>query len=128
MKRIQWLAVIMAVAVVGMLCGCGGDDDGGSDGSYAGTWTGKVCGRDLTLHLRQNGSAFTGDYTLSGVGGNPDFTEVIVNGTVSSLTPPATATLNGLDTRQFSITFNSYDSFTGTFYNSGAACATSATK
>jgi hypothetical protein len=132
MSKVKWFALLAAVVALGLSFGCGGDgeegDGGGGDGSYAGTWTGKVCGRDLTLNLVQTGTAFTGNYTLSGVGDNPDFHETIVSGSVSDLTPPATAVLNGLDTRQFNITFSSYNAFNGTFFNRGATCATSATK
>ena len=133
MSKVKWLALAVAVMALGLTGGCGGGDDddgggGGASGSYAGNWTGQVCGRTLTMTLVQTGSSFTGNYTLSGVGGNPDFNEVIVSGTVDSLTPPANAQLNGLDTRQFNITFTSYNSFNGTFFNRGATCATSGTK
>ena len=49
-------------------------------------------------------------------------------GDADVVTPPANAQLNGLDTRQFNITFTSYNSFNGTFFNRGATCATSGTK
>ena len=122
MSKVKWLALAAAVMALGLTGGCGGGDDddgggGGASGSYAGNWTGQVCGRTLTMTLVQTGSSFTGNYTLSGVGGNPDFNEVIVSGTVDSLTPPANAQLNGLDTRQFNITCTSYNSFNGTFFN-----------
>ena len=133
MSKVKRIAMMAAVLALGLSFGCGGDDDddedgGGASGSYAGAWTGQVCGRTLTMNLVQNGSTFSGNYTLSGVNGNPDFHEIIVNGTVSSLTPPATAVLNGLDTRQFNITFTSYNAFNGTFFNRGATCAASGVK
>ena len=127
MSRMKWFALLAAVLALGLSVGCGGGDgedngDGTDTGSYAGTWTGQVCGRTLVLNLVQSGTSFTGSYTLSGVGDNPTFGEPIVSGTVSSLTPPATAVLNGLDTRQFNITFTSYNAFNGTFFNRGATC------
>lgn len=134
MSKVKWIAMMAAVLALGLSFGCDSDDDdddnggGGASGSYAGAWTGQVCGRTLTLNLVQNGSTFSGNYTLSGVNGNPDFHEIIVNGTVSSLTPPATAVLNGLDTRQFNITFTTYNAFNGTFFNRGATCAASGVK
>ena len=125
MSKVKWLALLAAVMALGLTGGCGGGDDdgdgggGGSADSYAGTWTGKVCGRDLTLNLTQNGTSLTGDYTLSGVGDNEDFHEPIGSGTVSSLEPPATATLTGFGGRKFEITVTSYNSLGGTFYKGG---------
>ena len=134
MTKTKWMvAAMVAVLALGLSFGCDSNDDdngggGGATGSYAGSWSGQVCGRTLTMNLVQNGSSFSGNYTLSGVNGNPDFHEIIANGTVSSLTPPATAVLNGLDTRQFNITFTSYSAFNGTFFNRGATCSATGVK
>ena len=130
MSKMKWLAVMAVAAALGMAFGCdsGNDEDSGPAGTYGGTWTGKVCGRDLTLNLTQNGTSLTGDYTLSGVGDNEDFHEPIGSGTVSSLEPPAAATLTGFGGRKFEITFSSYNALGGTFYNPGPVCNVTATK
>ena len=127
-RKSWWLAEAMAAAVAlgGFSAGCSNDDDdddGGTSGSYAGTWTGNVAGRGLTMVLAQNGVALNGSYTLS----DPEFTEPLV-GSVSSQTPPATAVLTALDGRQFTITFSSYNAFSGTFYNRGNVLGANGTK
>ena len=86
--------------------------------NYNGADTGGKLVDDLAVYWPESGNWFI--KSLSG--------EIIVNGTVSSLTPPATAVLNGLDTRQFNITFTSYNAFNGTFFNRGATCAASGVK
>jgi hypothetical protein len=109
--------------------GDGGTGDGGGNGAvvtgtYAGTWTGNVCGRTLTMTVTQAGTTLSGSYTLS----DPTFTEGF-NGTVSSETPPATATLIAGADRTFDLTFNSYDSMTGGYLKSGAkVCDVNAAK
>ena len=125
MERKRWwmvAAMAVAVAVAGLSAGCSDDDDkdnGGPGGSYAGTWTGRVAGRPLTMVLTQNGQALNGNYMLS----DPEFGETLA-GNVSSLTPPATGVLTSPGGRQFTITFSSYTSFTGTFLNGGKLLGT----
>ncbi len=129
MSKVKWIPVAAVLMILGLFAGCESNnsdsngDGGGATGSYAGTWTGHVAGRGLTLTLVQNGTTLSGTYVLT----NPTFSEP-VNGTVSSLDPPATAVLTALDTRQFNITFSSYNAFSGTFYNLGKTLDTSGTK
>ena len=130
MFKTRGLAVLAAVTAVGLLIGCEGDgtddnsDGGGStSGSFAGTWTGHVCGRGLTLTLTQDGTTLSGNYVFT----NPTFSEP-VNGTVSGKKPPATATLTALDHRKFDLTFSSYNALSGGFYNPGLVCNVDATK
>ena len=115
-KSKWWIVPMVAVLALGFGIGCSDsdsdDDDGPATGSYAGTWTGNVAGRALVMTLSQNGNRLSGTYTLS----DPTFSEP-VNGTVSSVNPPATATLTALDTRFFNITFSSYNAFSGIFHN-----------
>jgi hypothetical protein len=127
---------LLAVAVfLGLTFGCnssGSDNDGDgganpvgpSPGSYAGTWSGNVCGRGLTMNILQNGMALSGDYTFT----NPDFGEAM-SGTVTSETPPASAVLNAGGDRRFEITFDSYNSLSGGFFKgSDRVCEVNATK
>ena len=58
------------------------DDDGGDAEQYAGTYMGRIGGRDLVLVLKQDGNRVWGNYTLN----NPAFAENLPNGTVTSLT------------------------------------------
>ena len=128
MERKRWwmvAAMAVAVALAGLSAGCSNDDDdeGGPSGSYAGTWTGNVAGRGLTMVLTQNGQALNGSYTLT----DPVYTETLT-GTVSDLTPPATGVLTSPGGRQFTITFSSYSAFTGTFLNGGNVLGTNGRK
>ena len=135
MKKRKWmLAAMVAVLALGFGVGCesdSSDDDagggGGATGSYAGTWTGMVCGRGLTMVLSQSGTTLSGSYTFS----DPTFTGTC-SGTVSSATPPATARLdcNGHDW-WFELSFGSYNQMSGGFYKAeegGKVCDVSATK
>ena len=125
MKTWRWV-VFLAIAAALIGCwGCGSssddDDDGlAADASYAGTYTGKVGGRDLILILHQKGTSLTGSYTLN----NPDFSENLPSGSVASKTPPATAILTANNSRHFEITFSSYSSFSGVFINLGKPVST----
>ena len=128
MFKMKWIAILLAGLAVGLFAGCGGDDDEDSpSGTYAGTWTGNVCGRGLTMTLAQTGSTLTGTYQLSDPTFPVDGGEAI-SGTVSSLTPPATVTLVGSSDRKFEVTFNSYDAMVGGFFNPNRSCNVSATK
>ncbi len=115
------LAATAALALV-VTVGC---DLGGSSSAkdYAGSWTGKVCGRDLDLRINQDGTTLTGTYTLS----DPTFSEQFA-GTVSSNDPPATATLVAGGGRKFEITFHTRNRLSGTFFNPGPVCDVSAVK
>ena len=136
MSKVKWLALLAAVMALGLTGGCGGGDDdgdgggGGSADSYAGTWTGKVCGRDLVMVINQDGTSLSGTYTFSDPTFNGTFT-----GSVSSTTPPATAHLvcgSGHEDWWFQLTFSSYNQMSGGFCNkpeTGVAnCAVTATK
>ncbi len=128
MSKVKWVALLLASLAMGLFAGCGGgDDDEPASGSYAGTWTGNVCGRGLTMTLVQTGSTLTGTYQLSDPTFPVDGGEAIT-GTVSSLTPPATATLVGASDRKFEVTFNSYDMMVGGFFNPTRSCNVVATK
>ena len=124
--KIKILVSLLAVlAGVFLFTGCEGSSSGGSgDGSYAGVWTGKVCGRNLTMNIVQNGKALSGTYTFS----DPTFTENM-SGSVSSEKPKASASLKGGGGRHFEIEFKSYNSFSGGFYNGDTkTCDANATK
>ncbi len=136
MSKVKWLALVATVMALGLTGGCGGgddDDDGGGGaggGSYAGTWTGNVCGRGLVMEINQDGTMLSGTYTFS----DPTFNGTF-SGTVSSLTPSATAHLvcgSGHEDWWFQLTFASYNQMTGGFCNkpeTGVAnCEVSATK
>ena len=135
MSKVKWLALLAAVMALGLTGGCGGGDDdgdgggGGSADSYAGTWTGKVCGRDLVMVINQDGTALSGTYTFSDPTFNGTFT-----GSVSSTTPPATAHLvcgSGHEDWWFDLTFASYNQLSGGFYkpeNGGQAVGIDAAK
>lgn len=130
MSRMKWIAIAAAGLALGLSMGCGGGgggDDDATSGSYAGTWSGKVCGRDLALVLNQSGTTLTGTYQLSDPTFPVDGGEAI-HGTVSSLKPPATVTLLGAHDRKFEITFNSYDLLVGGFFNPNRSCDVVATK
>ena len=122
-----------SLAVGFPLLGCNESSDGSSGGStptgpvmgtYGGTWTGRVCGRGLTMNIVQNGLALSGDYTFT----NPDFGEGM-SGSVNSETPPAAAVLNGGGDRRFEISFDSYNSLSGGFFKgTNRVCNVTATK
>jgi hypothetical protein len=130
-KRPAALLVIMACLSLAVGCNssgssenAGGSPVGPSPGTYAGTWTGSVCGRGLTMNIVQNGLTLTGDYAFT----DPDFGESM-SGSVDSETPPASATLNGGGDRRFEINFGSYNSLSGGFFKgSDRVCEVSATK
>jgi len=126
----QVSALMSVVVCVLLAAGCTTKESAGSGvitgpaGTYAGIWTGRVCGRGLTLTLDQSGLSLSGSYTLS----DPVFGEN-VNGSVSGLTPPATATLFAGVNNRMEITFNSYNSLSGGFYKGSTyTCDVSATK
>ena len=115
------------------LIGCNESSSGDSGGgtptspildSYAGTWTGRVCGRGLTMNIFQNGMTLSGDYSFT----NPDFGEG-VSGSVNSETPPTAAVLSGGDDRRFELSFDSYNSLSGGFFKgTDRVCDVTATK
>ena len=133
MSKVRWLALLAAVAAMGLAVGCEDDDDddssgggGTTSGSYAGTWVGHVGGRGLTAVMHQNGTSLSGTYTLT----DPTFSDTFA-GSVSG-DPPATARLDcvGRDW-WFDITFASYNRLSGGFYkpeNGGAAVGIDAAK
>ena len=133
MFKTKWLVLLAAVAALGLAAGCEDDDDdnggggGGTvSGSYAGVWSGRVCGRGLTMVVSQNGTSLSGTYTLT----DPTFSDTFA-GSVSG-DPPATARLDcvGRDW-WFDITFASYNRLSGGFYkpeNGGAAVGIDAAK
>ena len=134
MSKVKWLALAAAAA---RRCsfGCESNDDdddsggGAATGSYAGTWTGWVCGRGLTMVINQNGTSLSGTYTFS----DPTFNGTF-SGTVTSTTPPATAHLpcgSGHEDWWFDVTFASYNQLSGGFYkpeNNGQAVGIDAVK
>ena len=139
MSKVKWIALLAAAVALGFAFGCDSGDDnddgdggggGGATGSYAGTWTGHVCGRGLTMVMSQNGTALSGTYVFS----DPTFTGTF-SGAVSGTTPPATAHLvcgSGHEDWWFDISFASYNQLSGGFCNrpeTGVAnCAVSAAK
>ena len=123
MKTWKWHLLLTAM-LAALAAGCSDDvNEDELQGAYAGTWRGTACGRGLTLMLDQNGLDLSGTYELT----EPTFTETL-QGSVSSLYTPATATLTALDGRKFEITFTSHNSLVGIFYNPGPECNVSATK
>lgn len=132
MTKVKWLVLVLLATALGLAVGCDSDsddDEGGqqASGSYAGTWTGRVCGRGLIMTLTQNDTTLSGTYLFT----DPTF-EGTVSGTVSSTKPPATARLNcGGHDWWFELSFASYNQFTGGFYKpekGGLVCNVSATK
>ena len=134
MSKTKWLVLLAAVAALGLTVGCEDDDDDGGGGttsgsSYAGTWTGHVGGRGLTMVFNQTGTALSGTYTFS----DPTFNGTF-SGTVTSTTPPATAHLicgSGHEDWWFDLSFASYNQMSGGFYkpeNGGQAVAIDAVK
>ena len=138
MSKVRWLALLAAVAAMGLAVGCedssDDDDNGGGGGgtpagSYAGTWTGHVGGRGLTMVINQNGTSLSGTYTFS----DPTFNGTF-SGTVTSTTPPATAHLpcgSGHEDWWSDVTFASYNQLSGGFYkpeNNGQAVGIDAVK
>jgi len=135
MRMRTWLWMgLAAIVAAGMLAACDSDDDNGgssgggsSSGSYAGTWSGRVCGRGLTMVMNQSGTTLSGSFTFT----DPTFSGTF-SGSVSSTTPPANARLNiaGHDW-WFDLNFGSYNQFSGGFYKAekgGLVCDMSATK
>jgi len=129
MKKISIVSFLAVVASLCLFAGCEGsssskDDGGGDSGSYAGVWTGSVCGRSLTMNIIQNGTSLHGSYTLS----DPVFTENM-RGTVSREKPSASASLKGGADRHFEITFKSYTSLSGGYFKGDTQiCPVKATK
>ena len=129
MTKVKWVVLVLLVAALGCVVGCDGDDDDALDpaGRFAGTWTGRVCGRGLTMTLTQKGNTLSGTYSFT----DPLF-EGTVQGSVSSGKPPATARLNcGGHDWWFDLAFGSYTQMTGGFYKpeaGGLVCNVSATK
>ena len=136
MSKMKWLALVAATMALGLAGGCESDDDddgdgggGTTSGSYAGTWTGWVCGRGLTMVINQSGTTLTGTYTFT----DPTFNGTF-SGTVTSTTPPATAHLpcgSGHEDWWFDVTFASYNQLSGGFYkpeNNGQAVGIDAVK
>ena len=138
MSKVRWLALLAAVAAMGLAVGCedssDDDDNGGGGGgtpagSYAGTWTGHVGGRGLTMVFNQSGTSLSGTYMFS----DPTFNGTF-SGTVTSTTPPATAHLvcgSGHEDWWFDLTFASYNQLSGGFYkpeNGGQAVGIDAAK
>lgn len=140
MSRVKWIAMLAAAAAMGLSLGCNSDDDdddgafgeaggggGAAAGSYAGTWTGNVCGRGLTMVVSQSGTTLSGSYTFT----DPTFSGTF-SGTVTSETPPATAHLTcaGHDW-WFDLTYASYSQMSGGFYKTeegGKVCDVNASK
>lgn len=133
MSRMKWIAVLAAGLAMGLTFGCGGggsdDDDVGTGGVYAGTWTGHVGGRGLTMVMNQDGKTLSGTYTFA----DPVFTGTF-SGQVSSATPPATAHLicgSGHEDWWFDFTFSSANRLSGGFFkpeNGGVGVGIDATK
>lgn len=137
MSKVKWLALLAAVAALGIAIGCesddNDDDNGGGGGTvvtgtYAGTWTGNVCGRGLTFEMSQSGTTLSGTFTFTDPTYSGSFT-----GTVTSETPPATAHLDvtGGHDWWYEISFASYNSLSGGFYKAekgGLVCNVNATK
>lgn len=117
--------ILLAATAVFALIGTLGCDLTGSssDNDFSGSWVGKVCGRDLDLRIHQSGTTLTGTYTLS----NPTFSEPF-EGTASSRSAPASATLHARGGRRFEITFHTNNRLSGTFFNPGPVCDVHAVK
>ena len=115
----------VAVALLGVLAaGCSEDvEEGDLQFVYAGTWEGSACNHALTLTLEQNGLDLSGTYELE----EPALSEPL-QGSVSSLYTPSTATLTAPGGRKFEITFTTQDTLAGIFYNPGPECNVLATK
>ena len=136
MSKMKWLALVAATMALGLAGGCESDDDddgdgggGTTSGSYAGTWTGWVCGRGLTMVINQSGTTLTVTYTFT----DPTFNGTF-SGTATSATPPATAHLvcgSGHEDWWFDVSFSSEHQMTGGFYKTefgGKVCDLAATK
>ena len=125
MFRKMAVMAVVAGCISLLITGCeSSSDDGGAGGDLAGTWSGHVCGRALTMTVNQSGTALSGTYHFS----DPDFSEGF-SGTASSESAPASATLIGGGNRSFRITFSSASSMSGGFYKSGSqVCGVSASK
>ena len=133
MSKFKWLALLAAVAGLGLAVGCEDDDDddgggggGTTTGTYAGVWQGSVCGRGLTMVVAQNGTRLSGTYTIT----DPTFAGTF-SGTVSG-EPPATARLDSAGHDWwFELNFASYNQMSGGFYKAeagGKVCDVRATK
>lgn len=127
MKKKSMISFLAVVVSLCLFAGCESSSSSkgdGDSGSYAGVWTGTVCGRSLTMNISQNGTALHGSYTLS----DPVFTENM-SGTVSSESPSASASLKGGADRHFEITFKSYTSLSGGYFKGDTQiCPVSARK
>mgnify|MGYP003590719582 CR=1 FL=1 len=133
MSKVKWIAMLAAAMAMGLSLGCdsGSDDDddagAAATGSFAGTWSGNVCGRGLTMVLSQDGTTLSGSYTFT----DPTFSGTC-SGTLSSETAPATAhlTCSGHDW-WYDLTFDSYSHMSGGFYKAesgGKVCDVDASK
>ena len=126
MRMFKWGLLAVGIVCAGMMLGCedSDDDDGGGSGELAGTWSGKVCGRNLTMVINQNGSNLSGTYTLS----DPEFSESM-SGSANVPQAPASAVLNGGGDRRFEINFSSPTQFSGGYYKGATkVCNVTATK
>lgn len=136
MSKMKWLAMMLAVLALGFTFGCEDDDDdtgsgggggGATSGSFAGTWSGRVCGRGLTMVLSQNGTSLSGSYTFT----DPTFSGTC-SGSLAGTTPPTTARLDcSGHAWWFELSFSSYNQMSGGFYKAeagGKVCDVSATK
>lgn len=128
--------IVALLSITVCLCaavGCKEDSDGGVAvddgvtpvaGTYAGTWTGNVCGRGLTMIINQSGLSLSGSYALT----DPDFGEAM-SGSVSSEIPPASATLHAGGDRRYELSFDSYTALSGGFFKGASrVCDVRATK
>jgi hypothetical protein len=137
MSKMKWIALVAVLAALGFSLGCESDSNdnnntggggGGASGSYAGIWTGNVCGRGLTMVLSQNGTSLSGTYTFS----DPTFSDTCA-GSLASEDAPTTARLNSTGGHDwwFELSFGSYNQFSGGFYKAekgGKVCDVNATK
>lgn len=111
-KIIRCIGVALVAGCLSFGVGCEDDGGGGSSsGDFAGTWTGNVGGRGLTMNLKQNGTSLSGSYRLT----DPDFSEN-VSGSASSETAPASAVLNGGADRRMEVTFSSPFALSGGYF------------
>ena len=135
MSKVKWIALVTAMLALGFSMGCESDDNdnggggggGGTTDSFAGTWSGWVCGRGLTMVLSQNGTSLSGSYTFT----DPTFSGTC-SGSLAGTTPPTTAHLDcsGHDW-WFELSFSSYNQMSGGFYKAekgGLVCDLGATK